>query len=231
MSQAPGLSGTPVPGQVSSAARRASCASSSARPTSRTLRASAAITLADSILQTASIALCVADAVTVIDRSRRLVHRSLRFVLGSGVDHHLESAPEHALAVERHVLRVHHLRQSLVLHDLGHDAVAMRARLVHDVREHHRLAGFELDALRKRRALARLHVVGGALVVLEGAVLAPDFSGKPRQIAIGRQFSLGDRYHDCVDVIHLNLLEWLSKPTLPRLHTYVSSPGCRSSSA
>src|SRR5258705_4682629 len=149
---------------------------------------------------------------------------SLRFVLGSGVDHHLESAPEHALAVERHRLRVHHLRQALVLHDLGHDAVALRARLVHDVREHHRLAGFELDALRKRRALARLHVVGCALVVLEGAVLAPDFSGQPRQAAIRRQLSLRDRYHDCVDVIHWDLLEWLSKPTLPRLHTPVSSP-------
>src|SRR6267143_262775 len=70
MSQAPGLSGTPVPGQVSSAARKASCASSSARPTSRTLRARPAMTLADSIFQTASIALCVADAVTAIDRSR-----------------------------------------------------------------------------------------------------------------------------------------------------------------
>src|SRR6266446_11005561 len=69
MSQAPGLSGTPVPGQVSSAATRASCASSSASPTSRTLRASAAITLADSILQTASIALCVADAVTATHHS------------------------------------------------------------------------------------------------------------------------------------------------------------------
>ena len=71
MSQAPGLSGTPVPGQVSSAARRASCASSSARPTSRTMRAKPAMTLADSIFQTASIALCVADAVTASDRSRR----------------------------------------------------------------------------------------------------------------------------------------------------------------
>src|SRR5439155_16331728 len=203
MSQAPGLSGTPVPGQVSSAATRASCASSSARPTSRTMRAKPAMTLADSIFQTASIALCVADAVTASDRS--------------GVDHHLESAPEHALAVERHRLRVHHLRQALVLHDLGHDAVAMRARLVHDIREHHHLAGFELDALRERRALARLHVVGRALVVLERAVLAPDFSGKARQAAIRRQLSLRDRYHDCVDVIHWNLLGLLSKPTLPRL--------------
>src|SRR5437773_4882030 len=111
MSQAPGLSGPPVPGQVSSAATRASCASSSARPTSRTLRASAAITLADSILQTASIALWVADAVTVIDRSRRLealADCSLRFVLGSGVDHHLESAPEHRSEEHTSELQSHH---------------------------------------------------------------------------------------------------------------------------
>src|SRR5882672_2766432 len=147
----------------------------------------------------------------------------------SGIDYDLESAPEHALAVERHRLRVHQLRQALILHDLGHDAVAMRARLVHDVREHYRLAGFELDALREGGALARLHVVGRALVVLEGAVLAPDFSGQPRQAAIRRQLSLGDRYHDCVDVIHWNLLEGLSKPTLPRLHAPASR--CRSSSS
>src|SRR5216117_1432075 len=203
MSQAPGLSGTPVPGQVSSAATRASCASSSARPTSRTMRARPAMTLTDSIFQTASIALCVADAIKASDRS--------------GVDHHLESAPKHALAIERHRLRIHHLRQALVLHDLGHDAVAMRARLVHDVREHHRLAGFELDASRKRRALARLDVVGRALVVLEGAVLAPDFSGKTRQTAIGGQLSLGDRYNDCVDVSHDCLLCWVVRPRPEKL--------------
>ena len=54
MSQAPGLSGTPDSGQRSSAATRASCASSSARPTSRTTRAIPAMSRADSILQTAS---------------------------------------------------------------------------------------------------------------------------------------------------------------------------------
>src|SRR5436190_20550878 len=163
------------------------------------MRAKPAMTLADSIFQTASIALCVADAVTASDRS--------------GVDHHLESSPEHALAVKRHRLRVHHLRQALVLHDLGHDAVAMCARLVHDVREHHHLAGFQLDALRERRALARLDVVGRALVVLEGAVLAPDFSRKPRKAAIRRQLPLRYRYHYCIDVVHWVLLGWLSKPT------------------
>src|SRR3954462_597918 len=54
MSQAPGLSGTPDSGHCSSAATRASCAASSARPTSRTILASPAISLADSILQIAS---------------------------------------------------------------------------------------------------------------------------------------------------------------------------------
>src|SRR5882724_11228816 len=64
MSQAPGLSGTPDFGHCSSAATRASCARSSARPTSRTIRARPAMSLADSILQTASIARCVSVAVT-----------------------------------------------------------------------------------------------------------------------------------------------------------------------
>src|ERR671917_249878 len=56
MSQAPGLSGTPDSGHFSSAATSASCARSSARPTSRTMRASPPISRADSIRQTASIA-------------------------------------------------------------------------------------------------------------------------------------------------------------------------------
>src|SRR3954447_19402213 len=61
MSQAPGLSGTPDSGHCSSAATRASWAESSARPTSRTIRASPAISLADSILQIASIVRFVAE--------------------------------------------------------------------------------------------------------------------------------------------------------------------------
>src|SRR3990172_1059159 len=54
MSQAPGLSGTPDSGQRSSAATSASCAKSSASPTSPTMRAKLAISRADSIRQTAS---------------------------------------------------------------------------------------------------------------------------------------------------------------------------------
>src|SRR6187397_2686905 len=62
MSQAPGLSGTPSSGHCSRAATSASCARSSARPMSRTTPAKPAISLADSIRQTASIAAWVAEA-------------------------------------------------------------------------------------------------------------------------------------------------------------------------
>ena len=57
VSQAPGLSGTPLAGHSVSAISSASCASSSARSTSRVIRASAAINRARSIRNTASIAL------------------------------------------------------------------------------------------------------------------------------------------------------------------------------
>src|SRR4051794_11491274 len=53
ISQAPGLFGTPDCGHCSSAATSASCARSSARPTSRTIRVRPAMSRADSIRQTA----------------------------------------------------------------------------------------------------------------------------------------------------------------------------------
>src|SRR5712691_186829 len=122
----------------------------------------------------------------------------------SCIDHDLEPAPEHALAVERHGLRVHHLRQALVLHDLGVDAVAMRARLVHNVGEHHRLAGFQLDALRERGVLARFDVVGQALDVFQRSVVPPDLARRLRHAPVGRQFPLRDRYHNSIYVLHVS---------------------------
>src|SRR3972149_5518598 len=70
MSQAPGLSGTPEAGPRASATTSVSCARSSASPTSRTIRVSPAMSLADSILQTASIARCVPAIVTASDPAR-----------------------------------------------------------------------------------------------------------------------------------------------------------------
>lgn len=69
MSQAPGFWGMSDSGHCSSAATRASWASSSAMPTSRTMRVSPAITRADSILHTASMARCVSVAVTATDHT------------------------------------------------------------------------------------------------------------------------------------------------------------------
>src|SRR5512141_1628067 len=63
MSQAPGLSGMPVSGHRSSAITSASCAKSSASPTSRTIRARLAMSLADSIRQMASIVLLISGVV------------------------------------------------------------------------------------------------------------------------------------------------------------------------
>ena len=83
MSHAAGLSGTPLSGHVSSAATRASCASSSASPTSRTMRATPAMMRADSMRKTASIALCVADpAIALPSASARL--GAIRALAGRG---------------------------------------------------------------------------------------------------------------------------------------------------
>ena len=67
ISQAPGLSGMPVSGHRSSATTRASCASSSASPTSRSIRARPAISFACSILKTASMVRWVSVAATPTD--------------------------------------------------------------------------------------------------------------------------------------------------------------------
>src|SRR6266567_845879 len=75
ISQAPGLSGTPDVGHRSSAATSASCANSSARPTSRTIRVSPAMTRPDSSFQTASIVRWASRAVTALIRTPRRAGR------------------------------------------------------------------------------------------------------------------------------------------------------------
>src|SRR4051794_32908579 len=69
MSQPPGFSGMPESGRRSSAATSASCASSSARPRSRTRRVRPAMSFACSIRQTASIARWTSGAATVWDQT------------------------------------------------------------------------------------------------------------------------------------------------------------------
>src|SRR5262245_25189054 len=69
ISQAPGLSGMPEFGHCSSAATSASCASSSARPTSRTMRARPAMSLACSIRKTASTVRWMSVAIMATDHT------------------------------------------------------------------------------------------------------------------------------------------------------------------
>ena len=56
------------------------------------------------------------------------------------------------------VLRIHHVGKARIAHHLRHDAIVVPARLVDDPREPHDLVLLELDALRKGRDLAHLHV-------------------------------------------------------------------------
>src|SRR5436309_9725440 len=109
-------------------------------------------------------------------------HASSTYVLH--LEQNLEAAEDHAFAVERHRLRIHHLREPRILHDLRVDAVAVGARLVCDPGEDHGLALLELDAARERRPLARLDVVGDAFAILERAALPPDLAGLLRHAAV-----------------------------------------------
>src|SRR5262245_11444910 len=120
---------------------------------------------------------------------------------------YLEPAEDHPLGVERHALDVAHHVHPLVLHHLCVDAVAMLARLVHDVGEDHRFAVLLLDAARERCPLAPAHVVGHGLDVVRRAVLEPDFAGDARDAAIGLKFSFRDRNDETIYVAHYCLLK------------------------
>src|SRR5262252_3776899 len=118
----------PDSGHFSSAVTSASCASSSARPTSRTIRASPAISRADSIRQTALIARWVSEsgAKDWILLREAVFHRIADELSDRAHAHLLEDAR----AVARHRLDA----QTQLLGDVR-DAIAG-----HDEREHLELA-------------------------------------------------------------------------------------------
>src|SRR5262245_18064227 len=93
ISQAPGLRGMPSVGHCWRAATSASCASSSARLMTRTMRTSAPISFADSIRQTASMAAWVSAACTATDHTIA-ARPPLLFLVGF----HLLGEPRFALA-------------------------------------------------------------------------------------------------------------------------------------
>src|SRR4249920_1179764 len=91
---------------------------------------------------------------SAVQRLSSMQHISMTCM--SVLDDRLEAAPEHALAVEGHLLRVHVLLEPRLDHDLLHDAVALLAGLVRHEGEHDHLALLQLHALRERGPLAGL---------------------------------------------------------------------------
>ena len=62
----------------------------------------------------------------------------------SGVHDSFESAVHHSFHVEWHCLRTYHLRQTRIFHHPGIDAIAVGARLEHDIREQYVSRGLVL---------------------------------------------------------------------------------------
>src|SRR3954463_9807354 len=98
-------------------------------------------------------------AIQAAASTRARSRNATRRLTDSQLDQHPESAEHHALAIERHRLRIHHARESRIAHGLGVDAVAILARLVDDPREPHFLALLEFHALRERGLPPVCHVV------------------------------------------------------------------------
>src|SRR5690349_18586486 len=132
----------------------------------------------------------------------------------SEIDHALEAAEDHALAVERHVLVP---GDAGVLHHLRVDLVAVFARLVHDPRKEHGLARLQIHTLWERCELTGLHVVGLALVKLERPVLFPDLSGLAGHLTVGGDVGFRDRYDESIDIGHDSLLSLT--PGTPRVRS------------
>ena len=180
MSQAPGLSGTPDAGQRSSAATSASCASS-ARPTSRTSRATPAMTLAASIRQTASMARWVASAAGLSGAPASAEGLLPLMPAAARARLHVHQFPDMAVqvleAVRIHEAEILRAARAAGGTRAGHQLVDMGAAVAGQRHQHlgglmgvgHRLAGEGLEEVRDQQhheqILARDQA--GALVIGE----------------------------------------------------------------
>ena len=90
------------------------------------------------------------------------------------VDHDLESTEGHALHIEGHGLRVHHLRHPRIFHNLRIHAVAMGARLVENPRKEDCLAWLCFREARKWDPHFRFKVLADALHIVQRAMFLPD---------------------------------------------------------
>src|SRR4030095_6935809 len=90
---------------------------------------------------------------------------------------------------------------------------------VDDPREPDDLARLQLDGLRERRVLARLHVVADALEVLQGTVLAPHLAGLLGHPPVGRGLAPGHRENESI-----NVLGHLHSPRVSTQAAFTSAP-------
>src|SRR5437899_12598164 len=111
----------------------------------------------------------------------------------SRLENRLKPAVKHALAVEGHRTGIHHRSEASIFHHLGVYAVAMRARLEHDIREHHRLAGLGLHLSWEWNSPLYREVVANTFLVIQRAVLAPNLSRLLRDPSVGLQVFLWNR--------------------------------------
>src|SRR5690349_15903388 len=103
----------------------------------------------------------------LLDRARG--YPAARLLAAREPDDALEAAPEHALAVEGHLRRVHRLLELRILHHRLADAIAIFLVAIHDPTQRDHLVVLELNGLGKRRDLPRLSVVADRVGEVQSA--------------------------------------------------------------
>src|SRR5215472_2813642 len=161
ISHAPGLRGMPSVGHCSRAAMSASFARSSARPRSRTMRATPAMTRADSILQTASIAgeiMDLADFDDLVIRRRATLGPFHGFLFGFDLNQPVAADNLFGFG-ERPVLHSRHSSFE------GHPHASRRRMEAIQGQQNARLAKFVVVLHHLRDPLRIGHRAGGGLFV------------------------------------------------------------------
>jgi hypothetical protein len=132
-----------------------------------------------------------------------------------GPEDGLEATPEHALAIERHLRRVHRFLELRVVHDRLADALAVRLVLVDDPRQRNHFAVLELHGLGKRRELARLRVVTDRVGVIQRTLTHVRVAPFRGHALVRVEVGTGYRDDEGVDIVRHGT-SWLGKDTLDR---------------
>jgi len=138
-------------------------------------------------------------------------------------DDGLETAGDHALRVEGHVVHAV-VVQARVGHHLRHDRVARLPVGVDDEGEHDDLVLLGLHRAGERCQFAHRYVVADALEIGQRAVLHPDVAPRPGHLLVGLERRLRHRDHKTIDIGHDLLLmrPWVRLTSIPTQPTKLS---------